>query len=78
MRRSTVVGLRDSALIAMMAYSFAVSAAVAMRVEDYFGQGKRRRAAHQRTIRSRSAATIRFASLVLIAPILRTRSTVFG
>jgi hypothetical protein len=43
--------LRDSASIALMAYSFArVSAAVAMRVEDYFGQGKRRRAAHQRII----------------------------
>src|SRR5271170_7195187 len=39
---STIVGLRDRALIALMAYSFArVSAAVAMRVEDYFGQGKR-------------------------------------
>jgi len=39
---ATLVGLRDRALIAMMAYSFArVSAAVAMRVEDYFGQGKR-------------------------------------
>jgi site-specific recombinase XerD len=39
---STIVGLRDRALIARMAYSFArVSAAVAMRVEDYFGQGKR-------------------------------------
>jgi site-specific recombinase XerC len=34
---STVVGLRDRALIALMAYSFArVSAVVAMRVEDYF------------------------------------------
>jgi site-specific recombinase XerC len=39
---TTAVGLRDRALIALMAYSFArVSAAVAMRVEDYFGQGKR-------------------------------------
>lgn len=39
---STVVGLRDRALIALMAYSFArVGAAVAMRVEDYYGQGKR-------------------------------------
>src|SRR5271168_403450 len=39
---STTVGVRDRALIALMAYSFArVSAAVAMRVEDYFGQGKR-------------------------------------
>jgi integrase/recombinase XerD len=39
---TTVVGLRDRALIALMAYSFArVSAAVSMRVEDYFVQGKR-------------------------------------
>jgi integrase len=39
---ATTVGLRDRALIALMAYSFArVSAAVAMRVEDYFGNGKR-------------------------------------
>ncbi len=39
---STLVGLRDRALIAMMAYSFArVSAAVAMRVEDYYATGKR-------------------------------------
>ena len=39
---STVVGLRDRALIGLMAYSFArVSAAVAMRVEDYFATGKR-------------------------------------
>jgi integrase/recombinase XerD len=37
-----VVGLRDRALIGMMAYSFArVSAAVAMRVEDYYATGKR-------------------------------------
>ena len=39
---TTLVGLRDRALIAMMAYSFArVSAAVAMRVEDYYSAGKR-------------------------------------
>jgi site-specific recombinase XerD len=39
---TTLVGLRDRALIAMMAYSFArVSAAVAMRVEDYYATGKR-------------------------------------
>jgi len=39
---STVVGLRDRALIAVMTYSFSrVSAVVAMRVEDYFPQGKR-------------------------------------
>jgi site-specific recombinase XerD len=39
---TTVVGLRDRALIGLMAYSFArVSAAVGMRVEDYYGQGKR-------------------------------------
>jgi len=39
---STVMGLRDRALIALMAYSFArVSAATAMKVEDYFVQGRR-------------------------------------
>jgi integrase len=39
---STLVGLRDRALISLMAYSFSrVSAAVGMRVEDYFAQGKR-------------------------------------
>ena len=38
----TVVGLRDRALIGMMAYSFArVSAVVSMRVEDYYSAGKR-------------------------------------
>ena len=38
---TTLVGLRDRALIAMMAYSFArVSAAVAMRVEDYYCHGQ--------------------------------------
>jgi integrase/recombinase XerD len=39
---STVMGLRDRALIAVMAYTFArVSAATAMKVEDYFVQGRR-------------------------------------
>src|SRR5271155_5588013 len=39
---TTTVGLRDRALIALMVYSFArVSAAVGMRVEDYFANGKR-------------------------------------
>jgi integrase/recombinase XerD len=39
---STVMGLRDRALIALMAYTFArVSAATAMKVEDYFVQGRR-------------------------------------
>ena len=39
---ATVVGLRDRALIGLMVYSFArVSAAVAMRVADYYTQGKR-------------------------------------
>lgn len=39
---STIGGLRDRALIGIMVYSFArVSAAVAMRVEDYFAEGKR-------------------------------------
>jgi site-specific recombinase XerD len=38
----TLIGLRDRALIGVLIYSFArVSAAVAMRVEDYFPQGKR-------------------------------------
>src|SRR5690242_1793821 len=38
----TLVGLRDRAVIGVLIYSFArVSAAVAMRVEDYFPQGKR-------------------------------------
>ena len=38
----TVIGLRDRALIGVMVYSFArVSAAVSMRVEDYFQAGKR-------------------------------------
>jgi integrase/recombinase XerD len=39
---STVMGLRDRALIALMAYSFArIGAVVAMKVEDYFVQGRR-------------------------------------
>jgi site-specific recombinase XerD len=39
---SSVVGLRDRALIGLMIYSFArVTAAVGMNVEDYFQQGKR-------------------------------------
>ncbi len=39
---STVIGLRDRALIAVMVYSFArVSAAVRMRVQDYYQNGKR-------------------------------------
>lgn len=39
---STVVGLRDRALIGVMVYSFArVSAVVGMRVEDYYQNGKR-------------------------------------
>ena len=39
---STLVGLRDRALIAVMTYGFArIGAVVAMRVEDYFPQGKR-------------------------------------
>src|SRR5204863_5109868 len=38
----SIVGLRDRALIGMMCYTFArVSAAVHMRVEDYFQNGKR-------------------------------------
>lgn len=39
---STLVGLRDRALIGVMVYSFArVSAVVGMRVEDYYQNGKR-------------------------------------
>lgn len=39
---STLIGLRDRALIALMCYSFArVSAAIGMNVEDYYQQGKR-------------------------------------
>ena len=39
---STLPGLRDRALLAVMIYSFArVSAVVGMRVEDYYQQGKR-------------------------------------
>ena len=39
---SSVMGLRDRALIALMAYTFArVGAALAMKVEDYFIQGRR-------------------------------------
>jgi site-specific recombinase XerC len=39
---STLVGLRDRALIGVMTYAFArIGAAVAMRVEDYFANGKR-------------------------------------
>jgi integrase/recombinase XerD len=39
---STVVGLRDRALIGGMTYAFArIGAVVAMRVEDYFASGKR-------------------------------------
>jgi integrase/recombinase XerD len=39
---STVVGLRDRAVIGMMTYSFArIGAVVGLRVEDYYPQGKR-------------------------------------
>lgn len=39
---STIVGLRDRALIALMVYSFArVGATLAMRVEDYYLEGRR-------------------------------------
>lgn len=39
---STLSGLRDRALIAVMIYSFArVSAAISMRVEDFYAEGKR-------------------------------------
>lgn len=40
--KGTLMGLRDRALIGVMLYSFArVSAAVSMRVADYYTQGKR-------------------------------------
>jgi site-specific recombinase XerC len=40
--KSTVVGLRDRALISVMTFAFArIGAAVAMRVEDYYPKGKR-------------------------------------
>jgi integrase/recombinase XerD len=40
--RPILIGLRDRALIAVMVYSFArVSAALAMKVEDYFTEGRR-------------------------------------
>jgi site-specific recombinase XerC len=39
---STLVGLRDRALIGVMIYSFArIGAVVAMKVEDYYPGGKR-------------------------------------
>ncbi len=39
---STLIGLRDRALIALMCYSFArVSAVIGMNVDDYYQQGKR-------------------------------------
>jgi integrase/recombinase XerD len=39
---STIVGLRDRALIALLIYSFArISAALQMDVDDYYPQGKR-------------------------------------
>jgi site-specific recombinase XerD len=39
---STVVGLRDRAIIAVMTYTFArVSAVVGLKIEDYYPQKKR-------------------------------------
>ena len=39
---STVIGLRDRALIAMMIYTFGrVGAVIKMRIEDYYTQGRR-------------------------------------
>ncbi len=39
---STLIGLRDRALIGVMVYSFArVSAAITMKVEDFYAEGKR-------------------------------------
>ena len=38
----TIIGLRDRALIGVMVFSFSrISAAISMRVEDYFQAGKR-------------------------------------
>ena len=43
MKTSSVIGLRDRALIALMVYSFGrVSAVLKMRVKDYFPKGKRK------------------------------------
>lgn len=40
---TTIIGLRDRALIAVMAYTFArVGAALGMRVEDYYTEGRQR------------------------------------
>jgi integrase/recombinase XerD len=42
LRTDTVVGLRDRALLGVLIYSFArVSATLALKIEDYFPQGKR-------------------------------------
>jgi integrase/recombinase XerD len=42
MDASTVVGLRDRAMVAVMAFTFArVSAVVNLKVEDYYPQKKR-------------------------------------
>ncbi len=42
LRDRALIGLRDRALIGVLIYGFArISAALAMRVEDYFPQGKR-------------------------------------
>ena len=39
---TTVIGLRDRALIGLMVYSFArIGAAIGMRVEDMYGQNRR-------------------------------------
>ena len=41
-KRDSVVGLRDRAIIGLMCYTFArASAVVHMRVEDYYENGKR-------------------------------------
>ncbi len=41
-RQASLIGLRDRALIAVMVYSFArVGAALAMKVEDYYTEGRR-------------------------------------
>lgn len=59
---STVIGLRDRALIGLMAYSFArISAAIGMRVEDYYGLNpvQRRRGERCRQCVSQSGVPFR-------------------
>src|SRR5438128_5979322 len=57
---STLVGLRDRALIGVMTYAFArIGAVVAMKVEDYYPAGKRctRKAASATRCRSTTSSS---------------------